>query len=58
MHKNLRQEDLSAFFIASDINEDGLISLEEYVEASLNEDAATKQGIPQWLSDAHLTATN
>eukprot|EP00356_Strombidium_inclinatum_P001967 CAMPEP_0170479202 /NCGR_PEP_ID=MMETSP0208-20121228/519_1 /TAXON_ID=197538 /ORGANISM="Strombidium inclinatum, Strain S3" /LENGTH=96 /DNA_ID=CAMNT_0010751555 /DNA_START=24 /DNA_END=314 /DNA_ORIENTATION=+ len=28
-------EDLSAFFIASDKNEDGLISFEEYMKASL-----------------------
>ena len=38
LHKNLRQEDISAFFIASDANQDGLISLEEYLEASLTQD--------------------
>ena len=31
VHKNLKQEDISAFFIAADVNEDGLITLEEYV---------------------------
>ena len=35
VHKNIKQEDISAFFIASDTNEDGLITLEEYVNASL-----------------------
>ena len=29
------QEELSAFFIASDKNEDGLIDFEEYIHASL-----------------------
>ena len=38
VHKNLRQEDISAFFIAADVNEDGLITLEEYVNASLADD--------------------
>ena len=37
IHKNLRQEDISAFFIAADINEDGLITVEEYVNASLQD---------------------
>jgi hypothetical protein len=30
---------LSAFFIAADKNEDGLISLDEYMHASLKNDA-------------------
>ena len=34
----LKQEDISAFFIAADKNEDGLISLDEYVTASLRHD--------------------
>ena len=38
VHKNLKQEDISAFFIAADKNEDGLITLEEYVNASLAEE--------------------
>ena len=39
LHKNLKQEDVSAFFIAADVNEDGLITLEEYVNASLAQEA-------------------
>lgn len=35
VHKGIKQEDISAFFIAADKNEDGLITLEEYVAASL-----------------------
>lgn len=31
----ISQEELSAFFIASDKNEDGLIDFEEYIHASL-----------------------
>ena len=31
-------EDLSAFFIAADKNEDGLISFDEYMKASLSHD--------------------
>ena len=38
VHKTLKQEDISAFFIAADVNEDGLITLEEYVNASLQQD--------------------
>ena len=34
VYAGIRQEDLSAFFIASDKNEDGLISFEEYKAAS------------------------
>jgi hypothetical protein len=34
VYPGIRQEDLSAFFIASDKNEDGLISFEEYKSAS------------------------
>ena len=33
--KDLSQEDLSAFFIAADKNENGLIDYDEYVHASL-----------------------
>ena len=46
LHKNLRQEDVSAFFIAADVNEDGLISLEEYVTASLQQEA---DAVSQWF---------
>ena len=35
----LKQADISAFFIAADKNEDGLISLEEYLSASLRHEA-------------------
>lgn len=35
VYKNLSQEELSAFFIAADANENGLIDFEEYVAASL-----------------------
>jgi Ca2+-binding EF-hand superfamily protein len=36
---HISQEELSAFFIASDKNEDGLIDYDEYLHASLeNED--------------------
>ena len=38
VYKTLKQEDISAFFIAADKNEDGLITLQEYVDASLKED--------------------
>ena len=38
VHKNLKQEDISAFFIAADTNEDGLITIEEYIQASLKKD--------------------
>jgi hypothetical protein len=31
----ISQEELSAFFIASDKNEDGLIDFDEYIHASL-----------------------
>lgn len=34
VYQGIRQEDLSAFFIASDKNEDGLISFNEYNAAS------------------------
>ena len=37
--EGLRQQDLSAFFIAADKNEDGLISLDEYLHASYKNDA-------------------
>ena len=30
-HKKISQEDVSAFFIAADKDEDGLVTLEEYV---------------------------
>jgi len=33
------QQDVSAFFIAADKNEDGLIDLDEYVHASLRQDS-------------------
>ena len=33
--EGLKQQDISAFFIAADKNEDGLISLDEYIHASL-----------------------
>jgi Ca2+-binding EF-hand superfamily protein len=36
--KGLKQEEISAFFIAADRNEDGLITFEEYLEASLKHD--------------------
>ena len=36
VYAGIRQEDLSAFFIASDKNEDGLISFQEYNDASKN----------------------
>ena len=39
MHKNLKQEDITAFFISADANEDGLITLDEYVNASLKRDS-------------------
>ena len=42
VHKHLRQEDISAFFIAADKNEDGLITLDEYVQASLSQEADEK----------------
>ena len=35
---DLSQEDISAFFIAADKNEDGLVSFEEYLAASLRHD--------------------
>ena len=38
VHKSIKQEEVSAFFIAADANEDGLITLSEYVSASLAED--------------------
>ena len=34
-YKDLPQEELSAFFIAADTNENGLIDFDEYVHASL-----------------------
>jgi hypothetical protein len=34
----VKQQDVSAFFIAADKNEDGLIDLDEYVHASLRQD--------------------
>merc|ERR1719382_901356 len=34
----LSQEDVSAFFIASDKNEDGLVTFDEYLAASLRHD--------------------
>ena len=37
----ISNEDLSAFFIAADKNEDGLISFKEYMAASLNHEAGT-----------------
>ena len=37
--EGLKQQDISAFFIAADKNEDGLISLDEYIHASLKQDA-------------------
>lgn len=37
--EGLKQQDISAFFIAADKNEDGLISLSEYIHASLKQDA-------------------
>ena len=42
LHKNLKQEDVTAFFIAADVNEDGLITLEEYVNASLAQESVRK----------------
>ena len=36
--EGLSQEDISAFFIASDKNEDGLVTFEEYLAASLRHD--------------------
>ncbi len=36
--RGLKQEDISAFFIATDKNEDGLITFEEYLAASLRHD--------------------
>ena len=35
MFPRISQEELSAFFIASDKNEDGLIDFDEYIHASL-----------------------
>jgi Ca2+-binding EF-hand superfamily protein len=35
----VKQQDVSAFFIAADKNEDGLIDLDEYVHASLRQDS-------------------
>lgn len=35
MYQHLSQEELSAFFIAADKNENGLIDFDEYVHASL-----------------------
>ena len=35
VYKDLSQEELSAFFIAADKNENGLIDFDEYVHASL-----------------------
>jgi hypothetical protein len=35
VYQHLGQEDISAFFIAADRNENGLINFEEYVQASL-----------------------
>ena len=35
VYTSLSQEELSAFFIAADKNENGLIDFEEYVHASL-----------------------
>ena len=37
--EGISQKDLSAFFIAADKNEDGMISLDEYIHASLKQDA-------------------
>ena len=42
MHKNLKQEEISAFFIAADVNEDGLITVEEYIQASLKQEEEKK----------------
>ena len=36
--EGIQNKDISAFFIAADKNEDGLISLEEYLHASLKQD--------------------
>jgi Ca2+-binding EF-hand superfamily protein len=36
--RGLKQEDISAFFIAADKDEDGLITFEEYLAASLRHD--------------------
>ena len=36
--RGLKQEDISAFFIAADKDEDGLITFEEYLAASLRND--------------------
>ena len=36
--EGIKNRDLSAFFIAADKNEDGLISLDEYLHASLKQD--------------------
>ena len=36
--EGLSQEDISAFFIASDKDEDGLVTFEEYLAASLRHD--------------------
>ena len=36
--RGLKQEDISAFFISADKDEDGLITFEEYLAASLRHD--------------------
>ncbi len=35
----IREQDVTAFFIAADKNEDGMIDLEEYIHASLRTDS-------------------
>lgn len=50
--EGISQKELSAFFIAADKNEDGLISLDEYLNASLKQDRGELKinGFNNWLN--------